>query len=107
MFVLRPGTGLGLAGAMLDNQGGPPACLPGGWGLATPTRWGYTLGAVGKMRDEKDANASVLGSLPSRRLPYEKPAVSWEQPLEAQPSLMSGCQKLPGQSLDCDTASYS
>jgi hypothetical protein len=35
------------------------------------------------------------------RLPYEKPAVAWEQPLEAQPSLMSGCQKQPGGGPDC------
>lgn len=59
------------------------------------------------MKDAEHEGASGLGSRPSRRLPYEKPAVSWEQPLEAQPSLMSGCQKLPGQGLDCDTVSYS
>ena len=35
------------------------------------------------------------------RLPYEKPTVTWEQPLEAQPSLMSGCQKTPAQGIDC------
>ena len=38
---------------------------------------------------------------PDGRLPYEKPAVVWEQPLEAQPSLMSGCQKTPGGGPDC------
>ena len=38
---------------------------------------------------------------PEGRLPYEKPSVTWEQPLEAQPSLMSGCQKLPGESGPC------
>ena len=38
---------------------------------------------------------------PEGRLPYEKPAVTWEQPLEAQPSLMAGCQKLPGQMGPC------
>jgi len=37
------------------------------------------------------------------RLPYEKPAVTWEQPLEAQPSLMSGCQKTPGGGSDCNS----
>ena len=35
------------------------------------------------------------------RLPYEKPKVTWEQPLEAQPSLMSGCQKTPASGIDC------
>ena len=44
---------------------------------------------------------------PEDRLPYEKPAVTWEQPLEAQPSLMAGCQKLPGQDASCDAASFS
>ncbi|HSD66636.1 MAG TPA: hypothetical protein VLF95_08035 [Vicinamibacteria bacterium] len=38
---------------------------------------------------------------PVGRLPYEKPAVAWEQPLEAQPSLMSGCQKAPAGGPDC------
>ena len=44
---------------------------------------------------------------PERRVPYEKPAVTWEQPLEAQPSLMAGCAKLPGQSDPCTAASFS
>lgn len=54
------------------------------------------------MKDDKDQDVSALGSRPSRRLPYEKPGVSWEQPLEVQPSLMSACQKLPGAGGDCD-----
>jgi hypothetical protein len=37
------------------------------------------------------------------RLPYEKPAVSWEQPLEVQPSLMSGCEKQGGATSVCNT----
>ena len=36
------------------------------------------------------------------RLAYEKPTVTWEQPLETQPSLMSGCQKPPGGGPSCD-----
>ncbi|HEX9187076.1 MAG TPA: hypothetical protein VGB87_08400 [Vicinamibacteria bacterium] len=36
------------------------------------------------------------------RLPYEKPAVVWEQALEANPSLMSGCAKQPGAGGPCD-----
>jgi hypothetical protein len=44
---------------------------------------------------------------PGGRLPYEKPAVAWEQPLEAQPSLMAVCAKLPGQDDPCIAASYS
>jgi len=54
------------------------------------------------MKGERDTSAPEAGRRPEGRLPYEKPAVAWEQPLEAQPSLMSGCQKLPGQSTDCD-----
>jgi hypothetical protein len=39
---------------------------------------------------------------PDGRLPYEKPAVVWEQPLEAHPSLMAGCAKQPGAGGPCD-----
>jgi hypothetical protein len=56
---------------------------------------------VERMKGEKSDSASASGPGPDRRLPYEKPAVSWEQPLEAQPSLMSGCQKTPGGGPDC------
>ncbi len=41
---------------------------------------------------------------PEGRLPYEKPAVTWEQPLEVQPSLMGGCQKLPAGGPSCTAA---
>ena len=53
------------------------------------------------MRDGEDRTPDRATSRPDRRLPYEKPAVSWEQPLETQPSLMSGCQKQPGSGTDC------
>jgi hypothetical protein len=53
------------------------------------------------MRGERGDAAPEAGRRPPERLPYEKPAVAWEQPLEAQPSLMSGCQKLPMQMGDC------
>jgi hypothetical protein len=50
-----------------------------------------------------DSGGATSGSspLPGGRQPYEKPAVTWEQPLEAQPSLMSACQKTPGGGPDC------
>jgi len=57
------------------------------------------------VKRERDDAAPEAGRRPGGRLPYEKPAVAWEQPLEAQPSLMSGCQKLPGQSIDCNAVS--
>jgi hypothetical protein len=39
----------------------------------------------------EDGNGATppMAVRPDERLPYEKPAVVWEQPLEAQPSLMS------------------
>ena len=51
----------------------------------------------------EDGNGATppIAARPDGRLPYEKPAVVWEQPLEAQPSLMSGCQKTPGGGPDC------
>jgi hypothetical protein len=53
------------------------------------------------VKREPDDAGPEAGRRPPERLPYAKPAVVWEQPLEAQPSLMSGCQKLPGQMGDC------
>jgi len=53
------------------------------------------------MRGGEDRAAERAAARPDGRLPYEKPAVAWEQPLETQPSLMSGCQKLPSGGPDC------
>ncbi len=53
------------------------------------------------MSDGEERAADGPATRPDGRLPYEKPAVTWEQPLEAHPSLMSGCQKLSAQSPDC------
>jgi hypothetical protein len=52
------------------------------------------------MEEGKDAESGESSPLRFRK-PYEKPRVVWEQPLEAQPSLMSGCQKIPGGGADC------
>ena len=51
--------------------------------------------------EDGDGATQPIALRPDGRLPYEKPAVIWEQPLEAQPSLMSGCQKTPGGAADC------
>ena len=51
--------------------------------------------------EDGDRAPGPAATSPDSRLPYQKPAVTWEQPLEAQPSLMSGCQKAPGGSVDC------
>ncbi len=53
------------------------------------------------MSDGEDRAADAAVARPDGRLPYEKPSVTWEQPLELQPSLMSGCTKQPGASGDC------
>jgi hypothetical protein len=53
------------------------------------------------MSEGRDRAAESAPARPDARLPYEKPAVAWEQPLEAQPSLMGGCQKLPSGGVDC------
>ncbi len=53
------------------------------------------------MEEGKDGATGPAAPRPDGRLPYEKPSVAWEQPLEAQPSLMSGCQKTPGGGVDC------
>jgi hypothetical protein len=51
--------------------------------------------------DDGDRAAGPDAKDSDSRLPYETPRVAWEQPLEAQPSLMSGCQKTPGGGVDC------
>jgi hypothetical protein len=53
------------------------------------------------MSGGEDRAVERSATCPDGRLPYEKPALAWEQPLEAQPSLMSGCQKAPGGGPDC------
>jgi hypothetical protein len=53
------------------------------------------------MKGEGESAAPKAARSPEGRLPYEKPSVIWEQPLEAQPSLMAGCQKLPGEVGPC------
>jgi len=51
--------------------------------------------------EDGDRSARPAPTHPEPRLPYEKPQVAWEQPLEAQPSLMAGCQKTPAIGADC------
>ncbi len=53
------------------------------------------------MSEGVDRAAEPAATRSDGRLPYEKPAVTWEQPLEARPSLMSMCQKQPGGGPDC------
>jgi hypothetical protein len=53
------------------------------------------------MEEGEDRAAGPPTPRAEGRLPYEKPAISWEQPLEAQPSLMAGCQKTAAGEGDC------
>ncbi len=36
------------------------------------------------------------------RLPYQKPTITWEQPLELRPELMAGCSKSSTSDPQCD-----
>ncbi|HUL76573.1 MAG TPA: hypothetical protein VL691_04850 [Vicinamibacteria bacterium] len=53
------------------------------------------------MNDDGTRTGEAAATRPDGRLPYEKPAVVWEQPLETQPSLMITCAKQPGAEGDC------
>jgi hypothetical protein len=55
------------------------------------------------VKGEPGAGEREAESRPAARLPYEKPAVAWEQPLEVQPSLMSGCAKISGGGSACNS----
>jgi hypothetical protein len=41
---------------------------------------------------------------PARKHAYVAPAVSWEQPFDAQAGLASACGKIAGQGDQCDTS---
>jgi hypothetical protein len=55
------------------------------------------------MSEGRDPAAEPAAGRKDDRLPYDKPAVIWEQPLEVQPSLMSGCEKQGGAGPVCNT----
>jgi len=55
------------------------------------------------MSEGREPAVEPAGSRRDGRLPYEKPAVTWEQPLEVQPSLMSVCEKVGGTGEPCNT----
>ncbi len=50
------------------------------------------------MKEDEDERVGAV-----TRLPYEKPTLTWEEPLASQPSLMAGCQKVGGEPPDCAT----
>ena len=53
------------------------------------------------MSEGRDPAAEPAAARKDGRLPYEKPALTWERPLEVQPSLMSGCEKQGGAEPQC------
>jgi len=48
------------------------------------------------MKEDQDERVE-----PAKKLPYEKPTLTWEEPLASQPSLMAGCQKVGAAPPDC------
>jgi hypothetical protein len=40
----------------------------------------------------------------TERLPYEAPAIAWEESIESKERLMSACQKVEGAGEPCDSA---
>ena len=73
--------------------------------MATPADPGYTLSGETepRMSEKGDRGGGRESTRPDGRLEYEKPAVLWEQPLEARPNLMVGCGKQPGGGGPCDS----
>jgi hypothetical protein len=41
---------------------------------------------------------------PDPRQPYEKPAVTWDEPLEDRPNLIAACAQRPGMSDECNAS---
>jgi hypothetical protein len=54
------------------------------------------------MPTENDDNGGTPP--PDGRLPYEKPAVAWQEKLEVRPGLLAICQKVAAAGPDCDAA---
>ncbi len=54
--------------------------------------------------DPKESAKTDGVPAPAVRERYEKPAVAWQDVLETRPGLMAGCQKVAGQSPECDSA---
>ncbi len=54
--------------------------------------------------DPKESAKTDGAPAPAVRERYEKPAVAWQDVLETRPGLMAGCQKVAGQSPECDSA---
>jgi len=40
---------------------------------------------------------------PGARLPYQKPTIAWEQPLQVRPELMAGSSKVSTMDPQCDS----
>lgn len=57
-------------------------------------------------RDE-EAGGGKAPARPVVRLPYEKPAVSWEERLEVRPGLLAACSKIPNSGEPCESNSSS
>lgn len=59
------------------------------------------------MSHPEDPKPPAQNARPPARAPYEKPALAWEEKLEARPSLMAACGQKPMGGGDCDTEAWS
>jgi hypothetical protein len=71
------------------------------------SRMGRTAQSLRRVKPEPGETAPEVAPPAHRRLPYEKPAVTWDQPLETQPALMAGCAKTPAGGVACVAANFS
>ena len=101
-----------IAKAVGDNAGGmgrQAAVIAAASGLVLTSGIAANAAEANVQRESTSASTlevqsaapATISAASTIAISYEKPAVVWEQPLEAQPSLMSGCQKTPGGGPDC------
>jgi hypothetical protein len=53
---------------------------------------------------EADGPLALPANPEEEKLPYQKPAVAWEETLEQKPSLMAGCGKQVDETSECSAA---
>jgi hypothetical protein len=52
---------------------------------------------------DRGRDEEVGGKGTASRLPYERPTIAWEQPLQLRPELMAGCSKVNTMDPQCDS----
>lgn len=56
---------------------------------------------------KREPEPAAAGTGPRDRQPYQKPAVTWDEQLDARPGLVVACNKVTNQSTFCDSAAGS